>query len=623
MIRTATAQEPLTLRAAERTRTHVPMRDGVRLATDIYTVTGSPLDATEPKPVLLERSPYGIRELRSSDGVHAGGVAVSPESGAAYFVREGFIVVRQDCRGRGDSEGTFSKYTGEATDGADTHAWVLSQPWCDGRIFTTGVSYSAHTQAAAASAGAPGTAAMILDSGGFSSAYEAGGRFGGAFELKQVTWAYRHALKSPAAAGDPVLAANLRSQDLAAWFSVMPWQRGLSPLAASPEYEDFLFTQWSHEDLDGYWTQPGMYARGFHHRFPDAPSLHISSWYDPYVLTAVENFRVLGELKNAPSYLVLGPWTHGARSVSYSGDVDFGPQATLDGNLAPDYLAFKAQWFKDILAPRTLRPAVTYFLMGGGSGRKNADGRLEHGGHWCHDHQWPPAEAEQYTLHLGPEHTLSAQPNGGENTVSYDFDPRHPTPSLGGAITSGEPLMHGGAYDQTPTPSTYPATNLLPLSSRQDVLTFRTAELDEDLVVAGDVMVRLRISSSAPDTDFAVKLIDEYPANADFPRGYALNITDGMLRCRYRNGFERPELMQPGQTYDIDVVLPDTANCFAAGHRLRLDVTSSNFPRCDVNPNTGNRVVGDRTWQIARNTLHLSASRITLKILPNQEARAK
>lgn len=617
MIRTTAHQEPVTAGPAVRTRINIPMRDGIRLATDIYTAPDAQLSSTLPMPVLLERTPYGIREQRASDGIHAGGGVVTPESGAAYFVREGFIVIRQDCRGRGDSEGAFSKYTGEAHDGVDTHAWILSQPWCDGRIYTAGVSYSAHTQAAAASVGAPGTAAMILDSGGFASAYETGGRFGGAFELKQVTWAYRHALKSPAAAENPVLAANLRAQDLAAWFAVMPWQRGLSPLAASPEYEDYLFTQWSHEDLDDYWTQPGMYARGFHDNFPDAPSLHISSWYDPYVLTAVENFRVLGASKNAPAYLLLGPWTHGARSLSYSGDVDFGSEATLDGNLAEDYLDFKARWFKDIDDPDNNRPAVSYFLMGGGTGRKNPAGRLDHGGHWRHTNQWPPADARPYTLHLGPEQSLAAEPDRSGGTVSYDFDPRHPAPTLGGAITSGEPLMHGGAYDQTPTASTYPSTNLLPLSSRPDVVTFRTAPLTEDVVAAGDVAVRLRVSSSAPDTDFAVKLIDEYPPSADYPRGYAVNITDGMLRCRYRNGFERAELMEPGNTYDLDIVLPDTANRFAAGHRLRLDITSSNFPRCDVNPNTGNPVAGDRTWQIARNTVHLSDSRLTLQILPN------
>ncbi|MGA7203556.1 MAG: CocE/NonD family hydrolase [Specibacter sp.] len=604
-----------------RTRVRVPMRDGIQLATDIYAASAQLLNGGAARPVMLERTPYGISDMRPSDGLHADKLPVSPESGARYFVDEGYIVVRQDCRGRGDSEGKFSKYVGEANDGVDTHAWILRQPWCDGRIITSGVSYSAHTQAASASAGAEGIAAMILDSGGFSSAYETGGRFGGAFELKQATWAYRHAIKSPEAAADPVLASNLRSQNLAAWFTAMPWQEGLSPLAASPEYEEFLFTQWRHESLDDYWKQPGMFARGFYEKFPDAPSLHISSWYDPYVLTAVENFHALGERKRSPAFLLLGPWTHGARSQSHSGDVDFGPEAALDGNLASDYLEYKAQWLRDCTTPEPntammARPAVSYFLMGGGPGTRNEAGHMQHGGHWEHDSQWPPVKSRPQVLHFGSAGALASAPEDSGESVSYDFDPRHPVPSVGGAITSGEPLMVGGAFNQTPTDSTFPATNLLPLSSRSDVLTFRTTALTEDLAVAGPLTLHLQISSSAPDTDFAVKLIDEYPPNADYPSGYAVNISDGMLRCRYRNGFERPQLMVPGEIYDLQIPIPDTANSFVSGHRLRLDITSSNFPRCDVNPNTGKPVAGDRTWQIARNTIHIDGSRLAFHVLP-------
>ncbi|RNE59027.1 CocE/NonD family hydrolase [Cryobacterium tepidiphilum] len=604
-------------RSTQRTRMWAPMRDGVLLATDIYSDTL--LDRTRALPVLLERTPYDIRAMRPSDGRHADGGAVSPESGAAFFVERGYIVVRQDCRGRGDSEGVFSKYTGEAEDGFDTQAWLAAQPWCDGRIITAGVSYSAHVQAAAASVGAPATAAMILDSGGFSNAFEAGGRFGGAFELKQVIWAYRHALKSPAAEEDPVLAANLEGQDLAAWFRSMPWRKGYSPLSGSTEYEDFLFEQWSHEELDGFWTQPGMYARGFYENFPDVPSMHISSWYDPYVFTAVENFHSLRKLKAAPTFLVLGPWIHGARSVTWSGDVDFGPEATLDGNLSTDYLTFKAQWLDQVLNDEPVSlAAVSYFLMGGGSGRKNPDGRLDHGGTWRFAAEWPPAETQQARLFLAPDGSLSFNPPSRAGAISYDFDPSHPVPSMGGGITSGEPLMHGGAFDQTPTADTYAADTLLPLASRPDVVSFQTAPLEKGLAIIGDLTLELDFSSSAPDTDITVKLVDVYPANADYPAGFAMNITDGMLRCRYREGFESPVLMQPGTTYGVTVRLPDTANYFSPGHRIRVDVSSSNFPRCDVNPNTGNAVVADRTSQVARNTLHLGRSHLTVHIVGSE-----
>lgn len=600
-------------RSTQRTRLSVPMRDGVLLATDVYSDV--PLESATPLPVLLERTPYDIRAMRPSDGRHADGSAVSPESGAGFFVERGYIVVRQDCRGRGGSEGVFSKYTGEAEDGFDTHAWLTEQPWCDGRIITAGVSYSAHVQAAAASVGAPGIAAMILDSGGFSNAFEAGGRFGGAFELKQVIWAYRHALKSPAAEGDPVLAANLESQDLAAWFRSMPWRKGFSPLSASSEYENFLFEQWSHEDLDGFWTQPGMYARGYYANFPDVPSMHISSWYDPYVFTAVENFHSLGRLKSSPMFLVLGPWIHGARSVTWSGDVDFGPESTLDGNLSDDYLTFKAQWLDQVLndEPASLAP-VSYFLMGGGSGHKNADGRLDHGGTWRFSAEWPPAETKPAHLFLALDGSLSFRRPADPGIISYDFDPAHPVPSMGGGITSGEPLMHGGAFNQTPSVTTYPGEGTLPLAARQDVVSFQTAPLKSGLSIIGDLALELDFSSSAPDTDITVKLVDVYPPSADYPSGFAMNITDGMLRCRYREGFESAVFMEQGMTYSITVKMPDTANYFAPGHRIRLDVSSSNFPRCDVNPNTGNVVVGDRTSQVARNSLHIGRSHLRVNV---------
>jgi putative CocE/NonD family hydrolase len=187
---------------------------------------------------------------------------------------------------------------------------------------------------------------------------------------------------------------------------------------------------------------------------------------------------------------------------------------------------------------------------------------------------------------------------------------------MGGGITSGEPLMFGGAYDQTPNLTTYGARNQLPLSSRADVVAFQTEPLRVGVGVVGDVVVELDFSSSAPDTDITVKLVDVYPPSADYPAGFAMNVTDGMLRCRYRNGFEKAELMTADEVYTVRIPMPDTANFFGAGHRIRLDISSSNFPRVDVNPNTGRAVVGDRTSQVARNTLHFGSSRLMLHVLP-------
>lgn len=598
----------------------VPMRDGVRLAMDVYFPKefGS-LQSVPALPLVFERTPYGIREMRPSDGIHADGSAVSPSSGADYFVAAGFIVVRQDCRGRGDSEGVFTKYIGEAVDGVDALRWLGAQEWCDGRINMVGVSYSAHTQAAAASLGGPHLTSMIMDSGGFASAYEAGGRFGGAFELKQATWAHRQALKEASRREEPTREV-LAEQDLGRWFTSTPWVPGHSPVSTAPDYERFLFEQWEHENLDEYWKQPGLYARGYYGQFPDMPTLHISSWYDPYVVSTVENFQSLNRMKQAPAFLVLGPWTHGARSVTHAGNVDFGKEATLDGNLAADYPQFKKKWISAMLAGRYATvPAVRYFLMGGGSGGKTPQGRLEHGGTWREASAWPPVETSTWDLYLDEQGALSSDSPASSSEITYDFDPDHPVPSLGGGITSGGRLMQGGAFDQTPPPGAGDAGGALPLAARRDVVSFQTDPLEEAVSIAGPVELVLDFSSSAPDTDITAKLIDVYPGSKAWPAGYAMNITDGMLRCRFRESYEYQVSMQAGEQYRMKIPLPDVANRFERGHRIRLDVSSSNFPRCDVNTNTGRPIVWDRTRNIARNTLHIGRSRLRLTLLPDPD----
>jgi hypothetical protein len=233
--------EPLRGGALWRRTLRIPVRDGVRLAADLYSASPDP--QASPLPVLLERTPYGRRERRGSDQDRGDRPVPWPEDIARYFTEARYHVVRQDCRGRGDSEGTFVKYLGEGPDGADTIAWIRDQPWCDGRVVMTGVSYSAHVQAAAAAEGVAGLVAMFQDSGGFSCAYDVGLRMGGAFELKQVTWALRQAVRSPEAAADPVLAEALLRVDTAGWFGAMPWRRGCTPLRHLPAYEDYLLEQ--------------------------------------------------------------------------------------------------------------------------------------------------------------------------------------------------------------------------------------------------------------------------------------------------------------------------------------------------------------------------------------------
>lgn len=588
-----------------RSTLHVAMRDGVRLATDIYG------DLGQARPVLLERTPYGRRAARESDQNKWSEPVPDPESISAEFVERGYIVVRQDCRGRGDSEGKFVKYLNESEDGFDTVQWIASQAWCSGEVFTTGVSYSAHAQAALAALAPPSLSGMILDSGGFSSAYDVGMRMGGAFELKQVTWAFRHARKSNWML-DPVARRSLEAANIRDWFSAFPWRRGVSPLRHAPEYEDFLLEQWSHEKFDDFWTQSSIYARGSYDEFPDIPSMHIGSWYDPYVMSTIENFTELNARANRGAYLVMGPWLHGRRTQTHAGDVEFGLNAAFDRGLGASYAEFRLNWFdaqRSNDATLTMPERVAFFLMGGGSGKRNSEGRMEHGGRWVADSQFPPLASVPHRFHLAAGELLTSTASTESGSVSYDFDPARPVPTMGGQVTSGEPLMVGGAFNQTPDDRFYGAEEPhLPLAARQDVVTFRSEPLQRSIALVGPVVARLRISSSAPDTDFTIKLIDEYPANENYPDGFAMNLTEGIFRCRFHAGFDRMRALVPGTEYDIEVRAPETANLFQAGHRIRLDVSSSNFPRFDVNSNTGEHPNPSRTQNIARNTLHLGGN---------------
>ena len=600
----------------------VPMRDGVHLATDVYRPAreGMPIDGAYP--VILERTPYGKSVVSRSERSANHPDPLDRADVAALFVSRGFIVVYQDCRGRYGSEGVFRKYIDEAEDGYDACRWIVDQPWCDGRIGTKGLSYAAHTQVAAASVGAPGLAAMFVDSGGFANAFQGGIRQGGAFELKQATWAYRNALVSPAVQSDPARRAALEAVDIREWFDSMPWAPGRSPVSIAPEYEAYLFEQWTRGAFDEYWQRPGLWAEGYWDAFPDCPQVHMSGWYDPYSRTATDNYLGLSRRKQGPIRLILGPWTHGDRSEAHAGDCDFGPAATLDGNLADDYWELRLRWFDHWLRgdPNGVdrEPAVQLFVMGGGSGRRNADGRLDHGGRWRQATDWPPPGTELRRLYLQADGGLTAaEPPEGQRFLEYEYDPENPVPTIGGTITSGRPIMEGGGYDQREAPEFFGSRPpYRPLAERPDVLVFRTDPLTRDVEVTGPLAVQLWISSDAPDTDFTAKLIDEYPANEDYPDGYALNLTDGILRVRYRDSWERPRLMKPGEVYAIRIDAFPTSNRFVRGHRIRVDISSSNYPHFDLNFNTGEPEGMATGLRVARNRVYVDRIRPSHVILP-------
>lgn len=563
----------------------VPMPDGVRLATDVWLP-----DTAGPHPIVMERTPYG-KTLQSRSEVDASGREISRAEMAAHFTAHGIGVVFQDCRGRHGSEGVFTKYVNEAEDGAATMAWLLAQPWCNGRVGTMGLSYAAHTQLALACLNPPGLQTMVLDSGGFANAYRCGIRQGGAFELKQATWAYRQARLARGRSG--ALTAS-EADDLRAWFARMPWARGDSPLSDHPEYEEYLFEQWEHGTFDEHWDQPGLCAETRYEAIPDIPMLWMSSWYDVYAPSTVQNFAAMsGGGRTAPQRLIMGPWLHGDRTIPHAGDADFGQEAVFDGSIASSWRDCRIDWFAEhLLETGTAgKTRADIFVMGAGTGARTSDGRIDAGGTWQTFPSWPVPEARELSLRLGAGGTLTTagEPQDGEASAPVLVaDPARPVPTIGGALTSGQPIFSGGVFDQREQAGFFGSDGSgRSLADREDVLTFRTAPLEEDLTLIGPVRLRVWVRSDGPDCDIAATLIDEHPPSADWPEGFALNLCHGITRVRYRESFTYPRLLEDGEIAEVTVEVFPTAALLRAGHRLRLDLAGSRFPHFDVNPNTG------------------------------------
>jgi uncharacterized protein (TIGR03067 family) len=277
--------------------------------------------------------------------------------------------------------------------------------------------------------------------------------------------------------------------------------------------------------------------------------------------------------------------------------------------------------------------------MGTGDGSKTKNGKLNHGGSWRNENEWPLARTQYQNWHLQAGGGLSREmpsrqagmpaphsgagmpsPQGG--STSFVFDPKNPVPTIGGNISSGNDIMLQGGWDQRGGPHVWNWTRPIPLSARNDVLVFQSEPLAEDLEVTGELAVELWISSTATDTDFTAKLIDVYPPSADFPGGFDLNIGDGILRTRFRESLSKEKLMQPGEVSKITIRLYPTSNVFKKGHRIRVDVSSSNFPRFDVNPNSGEPLAEHRRSQVATNTVYHSEqypSRIVLPVISKDD----
>lgn len=599
----------------------VKMRDGIHLATDIYLPTHLNQTAF---PVVIERTPYN-KSAHSRSEIELDGRKISRQEMAEAFTQRGFALIFQDCRGRYLSEGEFIKYVREGEDGFDTYQWIMQQPWCNGSIGSMGLSYAAHTQLAVACLNPEGLKTMVLDSGGFANSYQCGIRQGGAFELKQATWAFKQAALSPTAKNNPLIANAMSQEDIHQWFTQMPWKAGHSPIRHVPEYEDYLLEQWQAGTFNEYWQQLGIYAEGWYKTLPDIPVLFMSSWYDAYVPSTLANFQAFcASGRTAPQKLIMGSWLHGDRNITHSGDVEFGSASAFDGNVDTNWLECRLKWFEQHLKPNSShlpQHQISFFMMGGGTGKKDKQGKMQHGGEWIHSTAYPFPESTSQKWYLQKDMCLR-QSLSEPAIHRFQSDPNNPVPTIGGAITSGKPVFVGGAFDQRELPEFFGSKqNNLPLSARHDVLVYQTEILEEDITLVGEVKIKLFIDSDAPDADFTAKLIDVYPPNEDYPQGYAMNITDGILRARYRDSWTEPKLLKQGEIVEVTIRPFESCNIFKKGHRLRLDIAGSNFPHFDCNPNSGEPEGFASVKRIATNQIHIGAqypSVLEIQVIPNK-----
>lgn len=578
----------------------VPLRDGVRLATDIYLPAHDGERVSEPRPLILTRTPYNKLNHRET---------------AARCVSAGYVFAAQDVRGRYESEGEFYPFAHEGPDGYDAVEWLAAQPWCDGQVGTMGQSYEAAVQSALACLRPPHLSAMVVTYGP-SSYYHHAMRHNGVLELRFLIYAFSMASTSPAALADPTLKAALEAAcaDIWSWVHAAPIHAGDSPLRLTPSYERWLRDILTHAAYDDYWRLPGYGPRPYYDTHADVPTLYIGGWYDSYTRSTVENFVELSRRQSAPVQMLMGPWHHGGAGMPEAGDLSFAPEGGLD-----DYLGLRLSWFDRHLkgdeSAWTQQHAVRYFVMGGGAGLQEGSRTIRHGGQWRDADGWPPPGCSPTPWYLHADGSLSPEPPTDEPPPTrYTFDPAHPVPTVGGNL-SAIPTPPGG-FDQRCDERFPLAEGTLPLSARRDVLSFVTEPLEEDIEIAGPIEVRLFVSTDAPDTDFTAKLIDVYPPGPSYPDGCALNLTDSIARLRFRGGYEQEELAEPHEVYELRFELYPTANRFVTGHRIRVDISSSNYPRFELNPNTGGRLGVDRRRRCAENALHHGASCPSQIVLP-------
>jgi putative CocE/NonD family hydrolase len=591
----------------------VPMRDGVKLATDLYHPAHKAAPVGGRFPAILLRTPYN-KELRGA-------------SSGQYFAAHGYVVVVQDVRGRYKSEGRWRALTDDPADGFDTAEWIGKQDWSDGSIGTIGTSYEGGTQHALGLANAPNIKAMI-PLFAMSNYGRYGVRHNGAFELRFFNWIFT--LGDPSGTPNPIAAARAASDPAAVpaladltnhvrdYILGLPLRRGTTPLKFASDYENWLIEAMGHGDNDAFWKDKAIDVVDHLSTYKDVPEYHVTGWYDSWGLQVANlNYPGLRGSKKSLQRLIVGPWIHSRPNINYAGQAEFTPDAAIDLN------SWEQRWFDHFLKSENngvdKEAPVRIYVMGGGDAHKTPEGRIFVGGRWRDENEWPLARTQNTAFYLHADGSLSTSKTEDHAPITYLFDPKHPVPTLGGNISSQGNLADAGAEDQRCNPSFWLCTDSRPLSARNDVLVFQTPPLKDNLEVTGRLVVKFWASSNAPDTDFTAKLIDVYPPNADFPSGIDLNVADSIVRARYRNDLGKAEFLEPGKAYEFTIEMYPTALVFQRGHRIRLDISSSNFPRFDVNPNTGEPLNDNRSWRTAENSIYVDrehASHIMLPVIP-------
>ena len=559
------------------------MRDGVVLRADVYR------PKTEGKfPVILERTPYDKKDYGVDFGLRA--------------AARGYVFVIQDCRGRYNSDGEWEPFKYESNDGYDSVEWAASLPYSNGKVATYGASYVGVTQMLLAIA-APPHLAGIFPMFTASNYHDNWVYQGGAFEQ----W-FNESWPSSSLAPNLTERMIARQRDtnfLLSWVQKLPLLN--FPLSNLPghgnftSYLPFLGDWLKHPRYDDYWKR---WSIDEHRSSIKVPAYHVGGWYDIFLGGTLRNYAGIKAHAATPEA------RSGQRLLIFLGghagfgDFDFGPQAA---KVDTDGLVLR--WYDHLLKGIEngidKEKPVRIFVMG-----ENV---------WRDETEWPPADAvaTRFYLHsaggansLSGDGTLSMDAPGARKADSFIYDPINPTPTRGGPLCC--PLVENGQ----------PAVQLLPgprdqrpVESRNDVLVYATPPLKQDLEVTGPVSLELYASSSAVDTDFTAKLIDVWP------NGVAQNLTEGILRARYRNSEEREEFLTPGEIYKFAIDLWATSNLFKAGHRIRVEISSSNFPRFDRNLNTGEEQAYGTRVASATNSIYHDAEHPSAIILPVENPR--